>query len=111
MATGAKKNSLKWKTLGLAYDFISQESSAITIPSNFNELLVNIYVGNVFFGKMIFVPEEFTSSLKTYRVNGYYESSAYMADTVVFIKKGKLWGIVRVNGSMSSSAKCDIYYR
>ncbi len=112
VTSNAVANSFKWITFGKDISLSSSQSSRTELPSNFNELRINVKTDGIVYATMNLIKEEFpTLGNVLYRSDGWAESTTSMVDVPLWIYADfTMYGFVRKNNVVQTTV-IDVYYR
>ena len=103
------ESALTWKSWK-TYEPTS-DNVPVALPPSFNELIINIKVASsVIYGNFHVLQSDLTNSDTLYRV-GFYESTAYNSNVLMWINNSQVKSRVFQNNGTSTQAYLDIRYR
>ena len=103
-------DAIKWKAHALNQTVTLDGSSKVTLPSEYNELLVLMKSSTVVYGRYNLSALELSSTPALERSCGYYEGANYNADVLFYKSNSQIYGTVRLKGTVVATT-ADVYYR
>lgn len=103
-------DAIKWKAHALNQTVTNDGTSKVTLPTEFNELLVLIRSSGTVYGRYNLSALELSSNPELERSCGWYEGANYNSDVLFYKSKSQIYGAVRLKGTIVATT-ADVYYR